>query len=94
VNRQRIPRNLVETSDSRRSRELANQDDQSIQLVIPLKEGVDLVQRGLINLASAAFTQVAEQATQFEVTALVGPKNQPDSQNEATCAGGARRATA
>jgi putative transposase len=61
-------------------RQLANQDDQTIQLVIPLREVVDLVQRGLMNLASAAFTQVAEQAMQCEVTALVGPKNQPDSQ--------------
>ena len=31
-------------------RQWANQDDQPIQLVIPLKEVVELIQRGLMNL--------------------------------------------
>jgi transposase-like protein len=57
-------------------RQLANQGDQSVQLVIPLKEVVDLIQRGLMNLAMTAFTQVAEQVMDCEVTAVVGPKNQ------------------
>lgn len=57
-------------------RRLAAQDDQSIQLVIPLKEVVELIQRGLMNLALSTFTQVAEQVMDCEVTALVGPKNQ------------------
>jgi putative transposase len=33
-------------------RELAAQNDQKVQLVIPLKEVVELVQRGLMNLVS------------------------------------------
>ena len=41
-------------------RKLAAQNDQNIQLVIPLKEVVDLIQRGLMNLAMNVFTQVAE----------------------------------
>lgn len=57
-------------------RQLAAQDNQNVQLVIPLKEVVDLVQRGLMNLALNAFTQVAEGVMDCEVTALVGPKNQ------------------
>lgn len=57
-------------------RQLATQEDQTVQLVIPLKEVVDLIQRGLMNLAMTAFTQVAEQTMDCEVTALVGPKNQ------------------
>jgi hypothetical protein len=32
-------------------------DNQPIQLVIPLHEALDLIQRGLMNLAMAAFTQ-------------------------------------
>ena len=48
--------------------------DQAVQLVIPLKEVVELIQRGLMNLAMSAFTQLAEQVMGCEVTALVGPK--------------------
>jgi hypothetical protein len=57
-------------------RRLAAQDDQPIQLVIPLKEVMELVQRGLMNLALRMFTEVAEGVMDREVTALVGPKNQ------------------
>jgi putative transposase len=57
-------------------RQLAAQDDQNIQLIIPLKEVVDLVQRGLMNLALSAFQKVAEEVMDQEVTALVGQKNQ------------------
>jgi putative transposase len=60
----------------RQFRELASQGDQSVQLVIPLKEVVELIQRGLMNLAMTAFTQLAENVMDCEVTALVGPKNQ------------------
>ena len=63
-----------------RFRQLATQEDQAVQLVIPLKEVVDLIQRGLMNLAMTAFTQVAEQVMGCEVTTLVGPKNQADPQ--------------
>ena len=57
-------------------RRLAAQDDQAVQLVIPLKEVVELIQRGLMNLALSVFGQVAEGVMECEVTALVGPKNQ------------------
>ena len=57
-------------------RRIAEQGDRSIQLVIPLKEVLELVQRGLMNLALRTFTQVAEEVMDHEVTALVGPKNQ------------------
>ena len=60
-------------------RKLAAQTDQSVQLVIPLKEVVELVQRRLMNLALNMFTQVAEEVMDCEVTALVGPKNQAQS---------------
>jgi putative transposase len=63
-------------------RKLAAQDEQSVQLVIPLKEVVELVQRGLMNLALSAFTQVAEGVMDREVTALVGPKNQANSERD------------
>ena len=57
-------------------RQLANQAGQTIQLVIPLKEIVELIQRGLMPLAIDAFTLVAKQTMDLEVAALVGPKNQ------------------
>jgi putative transposase len=63
-----------------RFRELAAQNDQPIQLVIPLKEVLDLIQRGLMNLAMAAFTKVAECVMGHEVTALVGEKNQANAE--------------
>lgn len=63
-------------------RQLAAQDDQNVQLVIPLKEVVDLVQRGLMNLALSAFKQVAEEVMDHEVTALVGPKNQSNRERD------------
>jgi putative transposase len=57
-------------------RKIAQENDRAVQLVIPLKEVVDLVQRGLMSLALRAFTQVAEEVMDHEVTALVGPRNQ------------------
>lgn len=56
-------------------RQLAAASDQNVQLVIPLKEVVDLVQRGVMKLALRTFTEVAEGLMDGEVTALVGPKN-------------------
>ena len=47
--------------------------------MIPLREVIELIQRGLMNLAMAAFTKVAEELMNYEVTALVGPKNQADA---------------
>jgi hypothetical protein len=63
-------------------RRLAEQNDQAIQLVIPLKEVLDLVQRGLMNLALRTSTQVAEEVMDQEVTALVGPKNQANPERD------------
>lgn len=57
-------------------RQLAKQGDQAVQLVFPLREVVELIQMGLMNLAISAFTQLAEQMMDCEVTALVGPKSQ------------------
>jgi len=57
-------------------RRIAEQDNRPVQLVIPLKEVLDLVQRGLMCLALRTFQQVAEEVMDQEVTALVGPKNQ------------------
>jgi putative transposase len=57
-------------------RRLATQDSQAVQLVIPLKEVVDLIQRGLMNVALSVFGQVAKGVMDCEVTALVGAKNQ------------------
>ena len=64
-------------------RQLAAQDDHNVQLVIPLKEVVDLVQRGLMNLALSAFQKVAEEVMDCEVTALVGPKSQANARRGA-----------
>ncbi len=61
-------------------RRLAAQDDQNIQLVIPLREVVELIQRGLMNLALSTFTKVAEEVMNCEVTALVGPRNHANAQ--------------
>ena len=63
-------------------RRLAAQDDRTVQLVIPLKEVLDLVQRGLMQLALKTFTQVAEEVMDHEVTALVGPRNQAQAERE------------
>ena len=63
-------------------RRLAAQGDQNIQLVIPLKEVLELVQRGLMNLALRTFTQVAEEVMDYEVTALVGTRNRADPERE------------
>lgn len=64
-------------------RRLADQQDQSVQLVIPLKEVVDLAQRGLMCLALRTFTELAESVMHQEVTALVGPKNHPNRERDA-----------
>jgi transposase-like protein len=63
-------------------RRLAAAEDESIQLVIPLKEVVDLVQRGLMKLALRSFTEVAEGVMDREVAALVGPKNRANPERE------------
>lgn len=57
-------------------RSQAGASEQQIQLALPLPEVLALVQRGLMNLALAAFTKLAEELMQWEVTTLAGTKNQ------------------
>ena len=47
--------------------------------MFPLKELLELIRHGLMNVAMAAFTRLAEEMMGYEVTALVGPKNQDDA---------------
>lgn len=53
-----------------------------IQFALPLPEVVRLAQQGLMSLALTAFVQVVEQMMDWEVSSLVGPKNQADSQRQ------------
>lgn len=60
----------------------ATASSEPIQIVIPMPEVVRLVQQGLMNLAMTAFTKLAEETMKWEVTQLVGPKNEPDPERE------------
>jgi putative transposase len=53
-----------------------------LQLALPLPEVLALAQRGLMNLALAAFTKLAEEMMRWEVTRLAGPKNQASESRE------------
>ncbi len=64
--------------------EQARASQQQVQLALPLPEVVNLVQCGLMNLAIAAFVQVAEQVMQWEVATLTGPKSRADAQRAYT----------
>jgi putative transposase len=57
-------------------RQLASETNQPIQLVIPIKEILEWMPRGLMNVALTTFTKLAKQLMDFEVSLLVGPKNQ------------------
>jgi putative transposase len=59
----------------REFRTAAGKSSASIQLGLPMKEAAELVQQGLMHLALAAFTQVAEQMMRWDVDRMVGPKN-------------------
>ena len=63
-------------------RKAAGATEEQIQLALPLPEVLKLVQRGLMSLALAAFTKLAEAVMQWEVTGLVGEKNQVSSSRE------------
>lgn len=69
INKQRAAQQFVKQ---------AGASEEQIQLALPLPEILDLVQRGLMNLAMAAFTKLAEEVMRWEATALAGPRNQPD----------------
>jgi putative transposase len=53
-----------------------------IQFALPLPEVLALAQSGLMNLALAAFTKMAEEMMQWEATTLAGPKNRADASRE------------
>lgn len=55
----------------------------AIQLTLPLGEAAALVQQGLMHLAVATFTQVAEQMMRWEVDQIVGPKQKANAFREA-----------
>ena len=56
--------------------------EEKIQFALPLPEVLALVQRGLMTLALAAFTKLAEEMMQWEVAGLVGPKNQANNSRQ------------
>ena len=56
-------------------RKAAGASQEQLQLALPLPEVLQLVQRGLMNLALAVFTKLAEEMMRWEVDQLVGPKN-------------------
>ena len=64
-------------------RKQAQSSTDNIQLALPLPEVLALAQKGLMNLALAAFTKIAEELMDWEVGSLVGAKNhcQPDREN-------------
>ncbi|HSQ52016.1 MAG TPA: hypothetical protein VLL94_12210 [Nitrospiraceae bacterium] len=57
----------------------AGSEDQ-IQFALPLPEVLSMVQEGLMSLALAAFTKLAQEMMCWEVGTLVGPKNKADGQ--------------
>lgn len=63
-------------------RKQAGASDEQIQFALPLPEILDLAQRGLMNLALAAFTKLAEEMMQWEASTLAGPKNQANASRE------------
>lgn len=62
----------------------ASATEEQIQFALPLPEVLSLVQQGLMSLALAAFTKLAEEMMEWEVNTLAGPKNQASAsrQNE------------
>lgn len=67
---------------AREFRKTAVATEEQIQLALPLPEVLNLVQRGLMSLALTAFTKIAEAMMDWEVTGLVGKKNQADENRE------------
>jgi transposase-like protein len=65
-----------------RFRKEASSSGQQIQFALPLPEVLALVQDGLMSLALAAFTKLAEGMMSWEVGSLVGPKNKADGDRE------------
>lgn len=63
-------------------RSKAGASQQQIQFALPLPEILGLAQQGLMQLALAAFIGLAEAMMRWEVTDLVGPKNQANEERE------------
>ena len=62
-----------------RFRKEAVSSNQDIQLALSLPEVLALAQDGLMKLALAAFTKLAEEMMRWEVGSLVGPRNKADA---------------
>lgn len=67
---------------ARQFRKQAGASNENIQFALPLPEVLALAQKGLMNLALAAFTGLAERMMHWEVSGLAGPKNQANSERE------------
>ena len=67
---------------AQRFRKEASASDKQIQLALPLPEVLGLVQQGLMSLALAAFTKVAEELMLWEASTLAGPKNEANTGRE------------
>ena len=65
-------------------RSAANASEEAIQLALPMKEAAALVQQGLMQLALATFTQVAEQMMCWEVDQIAGPKRKTNRCRDAS----------
>lgn len=63
-------------------RRQAGASTENIQFALPLPEVLALAQKGLMNLALAAFTGLAERMMHWEVSELAGPKNQANAERE------------
>jgi putative transposase len=63
-------------------RKQAGASNENIQLALPLPEVLALAQKGLMSLALAAFTKLAEEMMHWEVGTLAGPKNRADAGRE------------
>jgi transposase-like protein len=63
-------------------RKQAGASNENIQFALPLPEVLALAQKGLMNLALAAFTKLAEEMMHWEVNTLAGPKNHADQNRE------------
>lgn len=63
-------------------RKRAGTSKESLQLALPLPEVLALAQKGLMSLALAAFTKLAEEMMHWEVGELAGVKNQAHAKRE------------
>lgn len=63
-------------------RKQAGASNEDIQLALPLPEVLALAQKGLMSLALAAFTKLAEEMMHWEVGTLTGPRNRSNTSRE------------